>query len=454
MVGSGKMFISLLLAANGVGKTRGGSEILAHLFWPCGNKYFQGPLFKDWPYPKVGRIISDPTTLEQTIIPELKSQFPSGRYVTNKGGARYEKNWDTDTGWHFDLMSYEQDVKEFESSTLGWAWFDEPPPMAIFKATVARMRKGGVIFITMTPLMGSAWVYDHIIANPDRELLKDTGQRDWVQATVESACKTHGIRGFLEHSDILRMVSEYSEEDKHARIFGKFHHLTGLIYKMFDRKIHVIPPREITRKDYVVTEWLDPHPRTQDALLWLAMDKQGTKFVVDEYFDNPPSLDELAQIIKAKSEKYRLIKRSADPSAFIEDQHTKQTLARLFADRHGLYYTSATKDRAFANRRIGEALSYQLHQGVFMKAPELYIFNTCKRLIWELEHYVWDEWRGKAGERKDPREKPVDKDDHMIENLGRALVDDTQFEHFIDRTNDGPLTIEGETGDPLGLDPY
>src|SRR3990167_10906993 len=108
-----------------------------------------------------------------------------------KGDKHFESIWKTDNGWEWDIMSYEQDAKEYESSTLGWCWFDEPPPEAIFKATVARMRKGGIIFISETPLY-AAWLYDHVIANPDKELASK-GQRVYIEAEVEDACKQHGI---------------------------------------------------------------------------------------------------------------------------------------------------------------------------------------------------------------------------------------------------------------------
>jgi len=174
MVGSDKVFVSLFSAANGAGKTAAGCNILAHiLFGQSGNKYFELPLFNKWPYPRRGRIVSDPTTITQTLIPEIKKWLPPNRYRTSKSGKNYEYNWFTDTNFKFDVMTYEQDVSEFESATLGFAWFDEPPPLAIYKATVARMRKGGIIFITATPLMGSAWMYDSFVASPARVNVKE-----------------------------------------------------------------------------------------------------------------------------------------------------------------------------------------------------------------------------------------------------------------------------------------
>lgn len=169
MVGSDKIFVSLLSAANGVGKTAAGANMLAHILYGySGNPYFDHPLYRSFPYPKKGRIVSDPTTVSETLVPEIKAWLPPDRYKTDKRGKNYEYRWRTDTGFSFDIMTYEQGPKEFESSTLGFCWFDEPPPQAIYKATVARMRKGGVIFITATPLTGSAWMYDSLVASPDR----------------------------------------------------------------------------------------------------------------------------------------------------------------------------------------------------------------------------------------------------------------------------------------------
>lgn len=169
-VGQGEAFVSLLSAANGVGKTACGANIVAHLMFPCSCEYFNHPIFKEFPFIKKGRIASDPTTVTQQLVPELQKWLPRFRYQTSNESKNYPYKWVTDTEFEFDLMTYEQDPKEFESVTLGWAWFDEPPPEEIYKATVSRMRRGGIIFITQTPLKGSAWLYDRFVTSPDRIL--------------------------------------------------------------------------------------------------------------------------------------------------------------------------------------------------------------------------------------------------------------------------------------------
>ena len=155
--------MSFFSAANGVGKTATGCNIVANIIFETDNKYFNYPLFKEWPYLKRGRIVADPTTIKQKIIPELKLWFPQGKFSARKGSKDYESIFETDTGWYIDLMTYDQDVKEFESVDLGFFWCDEPPPELIYKALISRLRRGGIGMITATPLTGSAWMYDALL---------------------------------------------------------------------------------------------------------------------------------------------------------------------------------------------------------------------------------------------------------------------------------------------------
>ena len=446
-VGSAENFIILFSAANGVGKTAASANIVAHICFgkESENKYFNLPLFKAFPFPKKGRIVSDPTNIEKNVIPALKEWFPEGRYKTRKGNKKYESIWETDNGFDFDIMTYDQDPKEFEGATLGWIWLDEIPTESIFKALVARLRKGGVIFISATPITGSAWLYDHIIANPDKDMqLK--GQRVYIEADVEAACKQHGIRGHLEHEHIQRMIAEYSEDEKQARIYGKFQHLVGLRFKTFTRNVHVIRPFDIDRQNFCVYEALDPHPRNPDMVNWLAVDSRGRKIICNElWIKCQGGTEELSQRIKEKADMYRIVRRIADPSAFITDQHTEKSLATRL-NKFGLVYEEATKNRVMSDRRIEDALAYQKFGEEYIKSPELYIFDTCLRTIYEFEHLRWEEWQGKIADRKDQREKAMDKDDHSIENIGRLLFQEPQF---IPKSGEDGLIMPYKNPDPF-----
>jgi len=273
-----------------------------------------------------------------------------------------------------------------------------------------------------------------------------------LQADIEANCKEHGIRGILNHADIVKMVSEYTEDDKQARIYGRFQHLTGLVYKSFTRRIHVIKPFAINLRDYCVYERADVHPRNPDAVGWYAVDKMDRKYIIDELYGNYTT-EELIYRVRQKSDNFRIINRKIDPSAFITDQHTNNSLAQRITtlSNYSLRYTPASKERTMANVRTKDALDFQENNGNLVKPPELYVFDTCVRHIYEFEHWQYNEYSGKTAERKHQSETPQDKDDHMMENTGRFLIDEPKFFEMPKLTVDG---FGGAQGVEPSFDPY
>lgn len=181
----------------------------------------------------------------------------------------------------------------------------------------------------------------------------------------------------------------------------------------------------------------------------VAVDSKGTKFVVDEMYIHPDDTPDLAAKIKNKASQFRVEGRWADPWIFNKDQHQdandKNLAEQLEAE--GLTYLRAPKQRAAADKRIETALNYHEINGHMQRPPEVYIFANCTRTIWEMEHYRWDEWTGKTADKRNRKEKPVDKDDHMIECLGRALISEHQFTPYKQNNSYGVVTNDE-------LDPY
>lgn len=433
-VGKNETFVNLFSAANGVGKSCVGANLIANICFGQQNEYFNHELFKKFPYIKRGRIISDPTTIKEKIIPELKKWFPSNRYTvhydTKKEGKNYESKWVTDTGFEFDLMSNEQDAKEFESVDLGWLWFDEPSKQDIYIASIARMRRGGIVLWTMTPLSYSAWIKDEIYDKQGREVSVTTAE------VWDNCIDIPGTRGILTRDNINRMISQYPEDEKEARIFGKFGHLLGRVHKLFNREIHVIKPFQINSKLYSCYGALDTHPRVEDAYTLMAVDSKNTKFIIDELWIKAVDTD-MAMAIKAKESGLRVHRRLIDPSSRIDDKRTEEVsyLSRL--EKQGLLFELGSKDLTGCIRRTDEALRYEKVGDQILKAPELYIFSTCERTIKEFENYVWDEWKGRGSDEKDPKPHPKDINDHFIENIHRLLIDEPKYRPWVQQTAQG-----------------
>jgi len=107
-----------------------------------------------------------------------------------------------------------------------------------------------------------------------------------------------------------------------------------------------------------------------------------------------------------------------------------------------------------ADRRIQEALSFQEKGEVLVDPPEVYVFSTCTRTIYEMEHYQWDDWSGKLADRRGEKQTPIDKDDHMIENLGRFLILEPKFFPQPIKQGFGPLDEVFQNEETVIGDPY
>lgn len=455
MVGGGEKFVSMFIAANGVGKSAAGANIIANIVFGVQSKHFDQPVFNNWPYAKTGRIISDPTTIKEKIIPELTKWFPSNEaknipeanFEESKEGKNYVCKIETNTGWTIDIMSTEQQAKEFESTDLAFVWIDEPMPRDKFMATLARGRLGMLVFWTFTPLTYSAWIKDWM------DSAVQEGYADYVEAEVEDNCKVHGVRGILEHVNIKRMVDAMTEEEREARAFGKFGHLIGRVHKQFSRKIHVIKPFQINVKDYTMWKAIDPHPRVPDHVLYMAIDRQGTKFITSEMLGEGHVKDLYARMKAHENEmNYRIEGRIIDPAAYVDDQHNREaSVGKQLFDLGETDYIRGAKDLMAGIKRTNDALNYELKEGTLIRQPEIYIFDTCPITIKQLDEYVWVEIKGPSRDDKKQSAKPRDRDDHMPENLHRLLLAEPTFIPYTwGKGNQSPDLVKEE----LELDPY
>jgi len=288
-IGNLENFITVLAFANGVGKTSIVFAILGAIMWGAPSSAFDYTLYKEYPkrWPKRIRIVTE-SALVSDIGPiqmESAKWWPKGRYAWIKNGKQYNQHCYTDSGFSLEVMTNEQAVKEFEGKTIAINVFIEPPPRAIFNASVARQRMGGINIFDMTPLMSSAWVKDEIVDKPILEVDgKVVGRSLCIHADIEDNCLEHGKNGQLQHNDIQQIISRYDPDELEARAHGKFLHLSGRIFKGFDRSVHVaaeefFPPAN----DVSIGMACDPAIAKPLAMLWRYVDADGVLNYYDEY---------------------------------------------------------------------------------------------------------------------------------------------------------------------------
>jgi phage terminase large subunit-like protein len=394
-------------------------NIMANIFYGTGSKWFDFPLFKNrWRLPHLMWFITEDSTLKETIEPEIVKWFPVGRYKLSAEGKTHIYRLTTDTNFTMFFKTIDQDADKFESATLGAIFYDEPPPEKIHQACVSRLRQGGMIFAELTPLHRAAWILD-------KWILKDDIQKYFYvrYADIWENSITKGVRGRLKDADIDFMISQYDPIELEARTKGKFTHLRGLVYKSFESKEpFVVDDFDVwDYTKYQIICVIDPHDRRYPAVGWYAVDRAKNYWIVAEW----PNLDafngkyyhEIGDanyvfkdiVVKIKEFEAKMgwknvNWRKIDPNRGKTPYGNSGFTVQEEFERHGMYFDDDVND----DKVVGHQMVRDLLVIGNFKKPRLQVFKSCKNHIWSFLRYSYDEYEGKYGDKRSPREDVLD----------------------------------------------
>lgn len=409
-----------IFGGNRSGKTTcGGIEFLYHVTG----------IYPDW-YPEEhrwkgaikGRIIARDYQkgVGEVIIPFFDEWLDPGlvsKTVRNPMGIKVK--YILKNGSVFDILTHEQDVEQFEGWKGHIAWFDEPPPRDRYIATLRGLVDyNGRHWLTLTPLT-QPWIYDDIYTKADNKRI--------FVATVNIRENEH-----LSEESIREFEKALTEEEKEARIHGKFLHLSGLVYKEFDPDIHVIDPPEI-KAGWTRYMAIDPHERTPTAVLWMAVDPNGRHYVYDELSLKDMDIKQIADAIHAQEGELTAQVRVIDPHMDKDNAIAGGFNVRKELMRHGVFCERANSDPMLGKARIRQNLAPRYSTILKKSVPNLFISRYCRNTIYEFQHYIWDDHRRNRDEYS-PKEQPKKKNDHFMDCLRYVY-------------NHNPRYIEQETED-------
>jgi len=302
----------------------------------------------------------------------------------------------------FDILTYEQDTEQFEGWRGHVAWFDEPPPRDKYVATLRGLVDfSGRHWLTLTPLT-QPWIYDEIYTNTDKEY-------NFV-VTVDIRENEH-----LSEAAIADFEKTLTEEEKDARIHGKFLHLTGLIYKEFSTETHVIDPPDI-KPHWSRFMAIDPHERTPTAVLWVAVDERENHYIYDELWLKNMDVVQMAEAIHAQEGDLKAQVKLIDPHADKDNVAAGGFNVRKELMRHGVFCQRANSDPMLGKSRIRQALTPRYSTLLKRKVPQLYVSRYCTQTIFEFQHYIWDEYK-RNKEEFSAKETAKKKNDHFMDCL-------------------------------------
>ena len=408
-----------LFGGNRVGKTMaGGMEFLYHMTG----------LYPSW-YPVTqrmkgaikGRIVATDFQkgvgeVIQPFLTEWLDDSMIKRRVRNPQGVAVK--YELKNGSVFDILTHEQTTKQFEGWRGHLAWFDEPPPRDKYVATLRGLVDyGGKHWLTLTPLT-EPWIYDDIYTSMDKRY---------------TYCVTIDIREnkYLSEADIKDFEASLSEEEKEARLHGRFLHLTGLIYKEFDVATHVIDPPEI-KKSWSRYMAIDAHERTPTAVVWLAVDEKENHYIYDELRLKDMDISMMAEAIQAQEGLMTAGIKLIDPHNDKDNMAAGGFNIRKEFMKHGVFTQRGNSDPALGKARIRQALTLKYSPVLRKKVPQLYVSRYCTNTIYEFQHYIWEE-RARNREEFNAKEVAKKKNDHFMDciryiyNYGpRFIVPDSE----------------------------
>jgi len=413
-----------VLGGNRSGKTTCGCvEFLWHLtntypdWYPEGKRYkrsVKGRIFCE-DFQKAGMRVIVPALEEW-----LDMSFVSKKVRNPMGFPIY---WELKNGSSFEILTYEQKTDQYEGWKGDMAWFDEPPPRDKYIATIRGLiDSNGRAWLTLTPLK-QPWLYDELFANADGANVFAVTM-DIRDNLIREEDGIH--YGHLTEEAIRKFENSLKPEEREARIHGRFLHLTGLVYKQFDSNLHLVDSIK-PRKEWTRYMAIDPHPRTPTHCLWIAIDPEDNLWVYDELVLGNMDIQQMSNAIRAQEGPYPAHIRYIDPAMDNDNTLEGGFNARKEFMKHGIYTIRANNDWPYGKNAVETALQPVWNHFLGKEVPRLRISkNGCPRLVYELLHYVWDDYKHQ-GEDKTPKQKPMKKDDHLLDCLRYILAGNPVF---------------------------
>lgn len=302
------------------------------------------------------------------------------------------------------VKSWLNDPRSIESSDWDFIHIDEPIPEGMWKgASRGLVDRNGAAWFNLTAL-SEPWITDAFLPN---------GAFEFSMHKVEGSIHDNP---YLSEQGIANYISTLSEEERECREHGKPLHLAGLVYKEFKYDEHVpqVVPANWASFNSPPKEWsyyyyIDPHPRTPHCVLFLAVDPFQRLHIFADLFERCSPLDLCKVHMRGVLKGRNVIRGRADPIAFIEDPETQECWADDFA-KGGFPCEKAVKDPMRGISRVQE----RLKERDKLKRPTIFIYPTARRTLWEIQRWNW----------VPEKNKPRDSDDHAMECLYRAVLDE------------------------------
>ena len=421
----------LFVGGNRTGKsTLGAVELTWHLtrkypdFIPVERRFFR---------PIKAVVVCDANQkIEKVIEPKITEYLPHNYIAHIKrvpGG--YLNRIECIDGSTVDFLSGEQDQMAFEGHDWDFLWGDEPQKKRRYDA----LRRGlvdrqGKMLLTFTPI-AEPWMKETIVDKADGKHI------DVITAMMRDNLADIKGHSILTEEAIQEFESGLDPDMRETRVYGRFFHMRGIVYKEFS-DIHLVTASDTFKYVYPdpVICVLDPHDRQPHHVIWAYITRADDIFVHTE-LTLACTVDELARAIKRHEaqEKYKIRRRIIDPNFGRKPLITTgRNMIEEFAHCGLPGWGEADDPREEGRLKVKEYLHYDTSKPVsHTNCPKLYFFRDNVPLtIHSVRNHQYDEWVGSTKEERDPKEKEKDKETHGADVVRYLCMTNPTYRLFQD----------------------
>ena len=400
--------------------------------------------------------------IRNTLYPQFKKFFPPyliKKDITARRPALTLRDYQGGKDIILEFVSYNQEVQSQAGVQRFSCYCDEQPPQSFYEEQLPRLLAAdGDLIIALTPAENLSWVYEAIylkanwMYNSDTiisYLDKKTGVKHESKEFLNSGHSIAVIRAATDDNPTLNpqvienQFAGYDDEQAmEVRRYGIFHQISGVIFKEFDPRIHVLNrnqhfPEGIPHS-YIHGRGIDFHEQTNWAILWLALTRENEVFVYDEWNPSPSRYVtvEIAREIAMRSRDYKFAVNLIDPWAAKKQANTGfspiDDLNRAFGsfrrdipsctggywetwDTKNLRGRDMVKERLKNARLVGKPFNNRMiKNGENYYLPTMWVLNNCEQTIFSMRNWRWDEWATRESSlTKDEKNKPQDRFSHF-----------------------------------------
>ncbi len=205
---------------------------------------------------------------------------------------------------------------------------------------------------------------------------------------------------YIPKEEIDKAKKELTEDRFAQEYLADFRKTEGLVYKEFLRDIHLFDEPGFEGEDFVSVKTfggLDFGFTNPAAALTIKKDKDSNYWVMSEWYKPGQTDAQIADYVAA----LRWNECYPDPESAGGIEELK---------RRNVNVREVIKNKDSIRNGISTIRE-------LFKAQRLFIHNSCKNLIWELETYSYPEKKPEHNEE----EKPIKENDHLVDALRYAL---------------------------------